>query len=175
MFDFTFKDIQSLGQLDDLSRFLLSQSLDYKDYDRWVERSRHEIRSGSKSAITAYSNGIIVGDIIFQGHKSIPNVREIKNIRIDPQLQGRGFAQFMVKQAEIENGNGYDAIMVDAPVNKLDVYGFLIHMGYKPLITVPLYDRNSQDIIFVKNFSTQSRAEEIRQYAISKSTANLQS
>lgn len=148
---FEFKDIQSVKDLNNLTSFLLRQSLNYKNYSDWVEKSKHEIDNGYKKSVIAYSDGIIVGDVIYQDHKSLPRVKELKNIRMHPKIEGRGFAQFMVKQAEVEDKKDYDLIIVDAPSYRRDMYFFLVNLGYTPTITLSLYNNNSQDIVFIKD------------------------
>jgi len=91
---------------------------------------------------------MVVGDIIFQKHKQIEGIIEIKNIRIHPQLRRRKGASFMLTQ--IESEMPYEAITVDARVGQNDVINLLSSQGYIPVAKVSLYDDNHQDVVMVK-------------------------
>ncbi|MBN1175663.1 hypothetical protein JXA48_03390 [Candidatus Woesearchaeota archaeon] len=169
MIDFSFKDIQSIKQLDELATFLHFLNLGYKNYDDWVEKARFELSIEYKKAITIHSEGKLVGDVIWQPHKSLPRTKEIKNIRVNPLAQGHGCAYFATKQAELEDKEDYDLIVVDAPANKIDVYSFLIQLGYKPIMTTPLYDGQTPDVFFVKSLKDNSKLTEVKEYITQKS------
>ncbi len=59
----------------------------------------------------SFSEGILVGDLIYQLHKEISNLLELKNIRIHPSIRNRYFAFFMLKQIEKENSGEYIGII----------------------------------------------------------------
>ena len=145
--DFAFRTIDERN-LDSATRFIASQNLGYPNYDAWIEKARSELSFGIKHGIAAYSNGVFVGDVIFQRHKQIAGILEMKNIRIDERLWGRNFASFMLRQAESELPNA--AIIVDARANQTDMISFLTKQGYNPVVQIPLYDPNNQDVVMVK-------------------------
>ena len=127
--DFTFRNIEPRS-LDPAMQFIASQNLGYPNYERWVEKAREELSFGIKHRILNYSNRIVVGDVIFQRHKQLANILEIKNIRIHPELRGRNFASFMLRQAELEMSS--KAVIVDARANQKDMIYFLTSRGYTP-------------------------------------------
>jgi len=145
--DFNFRSIEPRN-LDVATHFIESQDLGYRYYERWVEKMRGELSSGTKHGILAYSNGIVVGDVIFQKHKEINGFLEMKNIRVHPKLRGRNFASFMLKQAELEMPS--ESVIVDARVNQRDMINFLTSQGYIPVRQISLYDSHNQDAIMVK-------------------------
>ena len=151
--DFTFRTIDGKN-LDEATRFISSQNLGYPNYDSWVEKMRSELSLGIKHGIAAYSDGAFVGDVIFQEHKQIRGILEMKNIRIHPLLRGRNFAPFMLKQAEIEMNS--EAVIVDARLNQRDMINFLTSQGYIPTAKVSLYDSYNEDVVMVK-FKTQNQ------------------
>jgi len=106
MFNFTFKNPQDKKDLSILVNFLIKQDLGYPNYEDWVQKAESEIDSGYKRAIMAFSNKHIVGDLIYQPHKTIPLVMELKNLRIHNEFKNRYFANFMLRQAEHES-KGY--------------------------------------------------------------------
>jgi hypothetical protein len=150
-FNFNFREVGDRKDLNMLVDFLMKQSLNYPNYEDWVQRAECEIDTGYKRTVLAFSNNCLVGDIIYQPHKEIPRVRQLKNVRVHPDVRNRYFAKFMLRQAEFENGNEYDSIVVDAPAERQDIVSFFISSGYKPVATKHLYDETSEDIILVKS------------------------
>lgn len=153
-----FRTPDSTQDLKQLVDFLIKQDLGYPQYEDWVQRSEHEIDRGYKVPILAFSDNHLVGDLIYQPHKQLPRVWEIKNLRIHPEWRGRAFAHFMLRQAEVEAGDQYDAIVVDARTDQKDVIGLFLHEGYIPLGQRTLYDSNAVDVIMVKSFDKKSES-----------------
>ncbi len=147
LIDFAFKSVEKRN-LDEMTKFILEQNLGYVNHFNWIEKARVELSSGYKEGILAYNNGIIVGDIVFQEHKELPKIGEIKNIRVHPKLRDRRVASFMLRQAELEMP--YDAIIVDARANQQDMISFLIANGYVCIGKRALYDDNNEDVIMIK-------------------------
>ena len=149
-FNFQFRHAEERREIDQLAKFLLLQSFNYSRYEDWIERTRAQLFSGYKSCILAFSDGVLVGDLVYQQHKQFPRLRELKNMRIDPRLQGRYFGMFMLRQAEKENSSEFDAIICDTRSDRPDVLGMLTLAGYKVLLKAPLYDRNVEDIVLIR-------------------------
>ncbi|MBI5803383.1 GNAT family N-acetyltransferase [Candidatus Pacearchaeota archaeon] len=145
--DYVFREI-NLRNLKQAIGFVAEQDLGYPNYQDWIIRTGEELSSGQKHGILAYSNGIVLGDIIFQKHKQVPNFYEIKNIRVLPELRGRHFAAFMLKQAELEMQNSA-AITIDARKEQGQIINFLASQKYIPIAEVPLYDSHN-DVVMVK-------------------------
>lgn len=171
-FNFNFRTVEGTKDLGLLVDFMIKQDLKYPHYEDWVQRSEHEIRQGFKTAILVYSEGILAGDLIYQPHKQLPRVRELKNMRIHPALRGRYFAHFMLRQAEVENKEDYDAIICDARSDQHEMINLMRLLGYLPLIVVPLYDKNATDVVMVKAFDETSGSGilyHLRQFALAQS------
>ena len=152
-FNFQFRHAEERKEIDQLSRFLLLQPLGYPNYGDCVERARTELLSGGKSCILAFSDGVLVGDALYQKHKQFPRVREVKNMRVHSKLQGRYFGVFMLKQAEAENPQDYDAVITDIRSDNLSVLNMARFCGYEELLRTPLYERNAQEVVMIKKFS----------------------
>ncbi len=146
---FEFTDIQSRNELSQLIDFLHKQNLNYPNYETWVQRTESEIDSGYKKTILAFSDKIIVGDLIYQQHKTSPGFLELKNMRVHPAFNNRYFARFMLRQAEAENQN-YDAIICDAPSEFPEIVRFMESCGYFPILSKPLYDNREPEIVMIK-------------------------
>ncbi|MBU0667464.1 MAG: hypothetical protein ABIC91_02380 [Nanoarchaeota archaeon] len=156
-FDFSFRQLDTLKDLKILTNFLIKQSLGYPNYEDWVLKSEAEIDCGYKSAILAFSKNQLIGDLVYQPHKELPRFRELKNMRVHPIVRQRYFASFMLRQAETENKNAYDAIICDVRTDQPEVINLLRITGYEPILKTPLYDKNIDDIVMIKTFNKTSR------------------
>ena len=146
---FQFTNLQSRKELSQVIDFLHKQNLGYPNYDDWVQRTESELDGGYKDVILAFSEGKIVGDLVYQQHKKNPEFLEYKNIRIHPRVRNRYFMRFMFKQAEVENPN-YDAIIVDAPSELPSMINFMKSCGFTSILSKPLYDEGAPDIVMIK-------------------------
>ena len=147
--NFEFTDIQLRGELSQLIDFLHKQNLNYLNYDNWIQRTENEIDLGYKNTILAFSDKKIVGDLVYQQHKTNPRFLELKNMRVHPAFKNRYFARFMLKQAEMENQN-YDAIICDAPSEFPEIISFMQDCGYTSILLKPLYDNQEPEIVMIK-------------------------
>jgi hypothetical protein len=150
-FDFSFRTVETRKDLSRLIDFLRRQDLNYPGYQNWVARTEAEIEIGWKTGVIALSNDLIAGDIIWQPHKELKGVREIKNMRIHPSIRGR----FLMKQAEAENreDKNYQVLMLDLREDhpeRAPLINMLMSMGYKKLCAVNLYDPSIRDIVMTK-------------------------
>jgi hypothetical protein len=154
-FDFRFRFLEDEKELRQLKNFLIEQPFSYPNYEDWVERTIPEIDHGYKRTILAFSDDIIVGDLIFQPHKTLPRIMEFKNMRIHQDLKRRYFGFFMLRQAESESEN-YDAIICDTRSDRLDVLNLMKLCGYREISRIPLYDSNVEDAVLLKNLKNLS-------------------
>jgi len=148
--NFQFKTPESSSDIRNLIDFLALQPLTYPDYAKWVQKAEAELFAEQKQAIMALSDNRLVGDIVFQQHKQLPRVRELRNLRVHPVLRGRYFGSFLLKQAEQGLGKDFDLIMCDARSDQHNMTALLLRSGYTPITTVNLYDNTYQDTIFTK-------------------------
>jgi len=152
-FSFRFQSLESSAQLKRLRDFLSWQDLGYPKYKEWVDKAENELKTGYKSAILGSSEGKLVADLIYQPHKNIPSLMEIKNLRVHPSFEMRYFAKFMLKQVEVDSKQNYNGLIVDTRADRLDFIKFISSCGFKRLVTLPLYGDAKQDIVFVKSFN----------------------
>ncbi|MBU0959054.1 MAG: GNAT family N-acetyltransferase [Nanoarchaeota archaeon] len=151
-FDFNFRMVESVRDRDRLSTFLHAQSLSYPNYADWVEKTRVELAQGDKRCIIAQSNGVLVGDCVYQQHRQFPRIREVKNMRVHEQVRGRHFATFMLRQAEVETPEEYDAMITDIRANQPGLVEMVRTMGYSELARIPLYETNMDEVVMIKTF-----------------------
>ncbi|KKL19205.1 hypothetical protein LCGC14_2467820 [marine sediment metagenome] len=151
-FDFRFRCVENRKDRNKLAKFLEAQSLSYPNYGDWVEKAIVDLDKGYKNSIIALSNGILVGDCVFQPHKQFPRIREVKNMRVHPKLRGRYFGVFMLKQAEAENYGEYDAIIADIRSNQPEIIGMARFCGYTELARIPLYEPHLEEVVMIRTF-----------------------
>ncbi|MFH1711154.1 MAG: GNAT family N-acetyltransferase [Nanoarchaeota archaeon] len=156
-FNFQFKQPDSVSDIRGVIDFLAKQPLGYPNYEDWVQRTEAELQSGYKRAIMALSDNKLVGDLVYQPHKQIPRVREIKNLRVHPKLRKRDFAHFMLRQAEEHEKEGFDALLIDARTDNPPMINFLTFCGYVPIAQASLYDSNCPDVIMMKFFNERTK------------------
>lgn len=152
-FNFGFRTIENKKDLLSLIDFLRLQDLNYPNYQDWVLRAEAEIEMGWKTGVIAVSKGFVFGNIIWQPHKEIPKIREIKNMRVDPSVRDRYFARFLMKQAESERREDYDMLICDLREDhpeKRPLMRMLTSMGYEQINAVNLYDPNVRDLVMIK-------------------------
>ena len=157
-FHFTFRTLDSTKDLKQLVDFLIKQDLGYKKYEDWVQHTESEIDIGYKTAILAFSDSQLVGDLIYQTHKELYRVRELKNMRIHPEFRRRDFAHFMLRQAESENPEEYDAIICDLRADQTPTVNLLLFSGYISIATVNLYDTEKKDVVMIKTLDQRTES-----------------
>ena len=152
-FNYSFRFCEDEKDILKVLKFLETQPFDYPNYFDWVCRAKEELLTGYKKAILGFSDGVLIMDLIFQPHKDFPgNFLELKNLRVHEKLRGRYFGVFGLKQAEAEAKEKYQGIICDTHSNNFPVISLLKFMGYQELLRAPIYDENSEEIIFGKTF-----------------------
>ena len=152
--DFIIRSIADSRELKRLRQFLISQSLWYPDYLRWVDEvCIPDINNSHKTAIVAYSKGEIVGDAIFQPHKELPRTREFKNLRINPNFRRRDLGHFLIRQMEEEQKGSFDRIICDADARLREAIRFMQFCGYSPIMRTQLYCSQNVDVVLIKELS----------------------
>ena len=147
-------DFHMLGDRSELRRLVdfISQSPgNYQHYDEWVQRAEYELDGGSKKAILAYNDGRLIADLICQKHKQNSEAMEIKNVRVEGDMQGRHVASFLVKQAEMENFWSSSLAVADVRSDRQDIISFMLECGFEETCTSHLYDlTNPPDVTLAK-------------------------
>jgi ribosomal protein S18 acetylase RimI-like enzyme len=129
---------------------------DYPDYDTWLERVHQQLCREDKQAMVAIESTRVVAAIVYQRHKELPNVLEVKNISVKPEARGRLVASFMLRNVEVEGARGLNAsrIVIDAKKDNVGVRLFLLQHRYVPITTTDLYSLGAgQDVVFEKHIT----------------------
>jgi len=156
VFSYSFNSVQSSREIRDTIDFIAGLELEYPKYDEWVQRVEAELFSGYKSAALAYSDGVLVGDIIWQPHKQIKRAREIKNLRVSPLVRRRGLARFLLKQVECDGSSEFDMLISDIREGQDETLSVFQEVGYSVAGRSNLYESVRQEIIVVKKLESIS-------------------
>ncbi len=167
-FSFNFRSVGDRSDITTIVDFLAVQNMDYPGYDAWVQRTEAELLINQKQGILASSEGKIAGNLIFQPHKTNTDFLELKNLRVHPELRRRGFAGFMLRQMEIEaqQQRAYTGIICDVRPEQTSVIKLLTLCGYRPVMTVPLYENHHFDVIMVKPLMSQVVIDSVRKLIV---------
>ena len=65
-FDFNIRSVDDMIDLKELGRFLVSKSLNYLKYEDCVQRAMAEVEAGYKTGVLAYSEGMLIADLVYQ-------------------------------------------------------------------------------------------------------------
>ena len=149
MINISFRQPDSYTDIRRLRDFLSAQNLGYPVYDDWVYRATEEIDQGYKQAVLAIDDGKLVGDVIFQPHKEIRGIREIKNLRVDTGSRFRKFGSFLLRQAEFFRHEEYDWLMGDFRQDQKDMARLMTDEGYSACQVRCLYD-DQMDVVAIK-------------------------
>ena len=156
--DYGFTTGESIRRADEIVDYMRGPRLwvprtDYPDYEDWLHRAHAQLRREEKLAVVALSSGRVAGVVLFQGHRGFPGVLEVKNITVRPDLRGRHFASFMLRNAEVEGGRqlGCRQATVDAKAGNEGVRRLLLREGYRPSRTEDLYGLGAgDDVVYSK-------------------------
>ncbi len=155
-FNYSFHLAEDKKEVEQMERFMRLQPFNYPFYNDWVSRTKEEVLAGWKNAILFFSDDFLVGDLIYQPHKTWNRIREMKNVRVHPKFQRIGGAYFMIKQAEMHKPEEFDAVIVDTHSDNIPITSLLKTMGYEEVARATLYDKNTEEVIFSKRFKTSS-------------------
>jgi ribosomal protein S18 acetylase RimI-like enzyme len=106
---------------------------EYHDIVPWAHKAHGEIVEGVKIPLVTFEEQAVAGVVLFQAHKTKPDVVEGKHISVAADQQGRRIGGFMVRNAEIEAMKlfpGRPIIEWDTKATNRDMQAFLRSQGY---------------------------------------------
>jgi len=140
--------IKNSDEIRRLYDFIKRFPLDYPGYESWLEKCFRELNEGYKKAFVCGVDSTIIGEIIFQPHKEIPDVLEIKNIRVEPEYQGRKvFSRLLDKTEEYAVRNKFRKIICDTHSNNDEMINVLRKNGFVAEREECLYDDRLETIL----------------------------
>lgn len=160
-----FTSDRTVRMADEIVDYLLGPRLwipqgDYPDYGDWVQRVWAQLRSEEKRALIAVCRRRVVGAVVYQPHRALPGVLEVKNLTVRPDLQGRHVASFLLRNAEVEGVRDFGSreVTLDAKVRNAAIRAFLLRNGYSVSGVHDLYGlRAGDDVVFRKGLSGEAR------------------
>ncbi|MCC7552046.1 GNAT family N-acetyltransferase [Candidatus Micrarchaeota archaeon] len=128
--------------------FVKRFSLDYPDYELWLDKCRRELELEYKQAVYITNpEGIILGSLIFQKHKEDQSILELKNLRVHPVFEGKKIGSKLIKAVEqLAKEQGFKRIQGDAHSDN-PVIEFMIKMGYFIDVEETLYTNKKEAIL----------------------------
>lgn len=131
----------------------------YPDYDAWLEKVHRELRTEQKRALVAFAHGAVCGATIYQRHKQLADVLEMKNITVRPEEQGRLIASFLMRNTEVEGLRdfpGITSVVCDAKADNVPIRSFLLKHRYLPVGQTDLYGLGAgADVVFRKELRSE--------------------
>lgn len=127
--------------------------IDYPDFDDWIAKVHAQLKSEEKRAVLAFVGGVVAGAVVYQRHQTRSDTLEVKNLTVRPDVQGRFFASFLMRNAEVEGASDYGirSVVVDAKARNLAIRAFLHKNGYQALGVEDLYGRGAgEDVVYSK-------------------------
>lgn len=129
---------------------------DYPDYPLWLDKVEAELDTQAKRAMLAYSGTEPVGVVLYQRHKEQSDTVEIKNISVSPDVRGRYFGSFLLRNVEAEAlGSDFPTcskMVVDTKLSNFDMINFLLKHRYRPTLITDLYRLGGgEDIVLTKD------------------------
>lgn len=145
------------GRLDAVLGFLEGPRLwipraDYPDFVDWLHKAHGELRSGAKRAVVALERQEVLGSVIYQPHRALRGVLELKNISVRPDARGRLLASFLLRQAELAGqAMGLTTVLVDAKARNEGIRRFLLSQRFRTAGTTDLYGLGAgDDVVYTK-------------------------
>jgi ribosomal protein S18 acetylase RimI-like enzyme len=148
---------QLAGRLDAVLGFLEGPRLwvprqDYPDFMDWLHKAHGELQTGQKRAVVCLEGPQVLGSVIYQPHRALRGVLELKNISVRPEARGRLLASFLLRQAELAGiALGLRTVTVDAKARNFGIRSFLLSQRYRPSNITDLYGLGAgDDIVYTK-------------------------
>lgn len=131
---------------------------DYPGHSAWVEKTEAEIMSGHKHAMLAYIGREPVGTVIYRQDDTDPHTLAIRNLSISPEVAGRYFGSFLLRNSELEavtrDYPNTKQIVVDTKTTNSGMINFLTVHGYESNHITDLYGQGTgQDLVLVKTIA----------------------
>lgn len=136
-------------------RLWIPTEQDYGDttHKAWLAKVEQELVDGNRYALHAQMGTQSIGAVIWRPRASEPNVLDIRNISIHPDVKGRYFGAFMLRNVEwlmLENYPDATRIEVDTKTTNADMLSFLARQGYEVTGINDLYDSGRPDVLLRK-------------------------
>jgi hypothetical protein len=125
----------------------------YPDEIDWGQKAYEESLLGIKRHMVLFDHADVVGDVIYQRHKTDPHVLEIKRVSLEPSARGRHFGSTLLRNAEIEGAREFETTVVRGDTKIYSgINDFLPRQGYRKVGQTDLYELGAgDDIVWEKS------------------------
>lgn len=124
--------------------------LNYPNYNWWVKKCKKELKSGYKKVYYIQKDLNISGVLIFQRHKKIDNILEIKNFRVSLMDKKKGIGSLLYDSLEqYAKKHNFKTILVDTHSDEM--IDFLLGKGFNIIEKEKLYSPLQIETILQKN------------------------
>ncbi|MDD5651156.1 MAG: GNAT family N-acetyltransferase [Candidatus Nanoarchaeia archaeon] len=142
------KLIKDQEEINKLYNFIKQFSLDYPDYNIWLEKCKRELELGYKKAFVCEKNNQIIGNLIFQPHKEDPLLLEMKNGRVLDEYRRKNIFSSLVKNVIIYGKeNNFKRVIGDAHITNEGMIKTLSNFGFMELANETIYDKQIEKIM----------------------------
>ncbi|MBT7902521.1 GNAT family N-acetyltransferase [Candidatus Woesearchaeota archaeon] len=150
MFPLTITTVQDETDLALLLDFMRKQPQYYDHYEDWLfGKCQARMESGRYKPIIAISEGVVIGDSVYQ---FLPDgTVEIKNFRIDPHYQNRSLGRFLMRQVQVETEDA--PMQLDVSIDNFEGVEFFIHQGFHIVKRDELYSPNRPDYLMRRSIN----------------------
>lgn len=124
------------------------------NHDRWLERTEADLGKDKKHALLARYGLKAVGVVVFRPSPCIKTTLDIRNISINPDVDGRKFGSFMLRNTEVIAQEIYPSLTVaqiDTKQTNTAMVAFLLSQGYEQVGVEELYEDGKPDLLFEKH------------------------
>ncbi len=122
------------------------------DHEVWLEKVEAELAAGKRYALHAQMGRRSVGVIIWRPNTQ-PRTVDIRNISVSPEVRGRYFGPFMLRNVEYDIHKKYPdvkEVRVDTKTTNTEMRAFLGRQDYIEVGVEDLYDSGKPDVILQK-------------------------
>lgn len=126
---------------------------DYPSHSQWLGKVEAGLSSGERHALFATIGGQTVGAVVSR-QGEVPNTVDIRNISISPDVKGRYFGAFLLRNSEClarEITPDVASIRVDTKATNLDMIAFLHTQGYSEIDETDLCNSGALDVVLEKS------------------------
>lgn len=128
-------------------------------HDTWLQKVESELITGKRNALLARVGDCSVGTIVWRKNPDEDGVIDIRNISINPEIKGRYFGAFMLRNMEYcirETNPEATLLRVDTKATNHDMLAFLAHQDYEAVDFLDIYESGKPDVVLEKPCSPSS-------------------